>query len=82
MPEGTALVGDFARGATLYRKGGLRTDASFGYLDFFRRNLIAIRSEIRSVLGIHYPEFFVEVARSTTVKRRSDSSGIGRPSTT
>jgi len=61
VPEGTALVGDFARGATLYRKGGLRTDASFGYLDYFRRNLIAIRSEIRSVLGVHYPEFFVEV---------------------
>jgi len=61
VPEGTALVGDFNRGATLYRKGGLRTDASFGYLDYFRRNLIAIRSEIRSVLGVHYPEFFVEV---------------------
>jgi hypothetical protein len=54
-------VGDFTRGATLYRKGGLRVDSSFGYLDYFRRNLIAIRAEIRSVLGVHYPEFFVEV---------------------
>jgi hypothetical protein len=61
VPEGTALLGDFQRGATLYRKGGLRVDSSFGYLDYFRRNLIALRAEIRSVLGVHYPEFFVEV---------------------
>jgi HK97 family phage major capsid protein len=61
VPEGTALVGDFARGATLYRKGGLRVDTSNSHDNYFRRNLIALRAEIRSVLGAHYPEFFVEV---------------------
>lgn len=61
VPEGTALVGDFSRGARLFRKGGLRTDSTNSHDDWFRKNLVAIRSEIRSVLGVTYPEFFVEV---------------------
>jgi HK97 family phage major capsid protein len=59
-PKGTPLVGD-SRGCILFRKGGLRTEASNSHLDFFRTNLVAIRSEIRSRLGILYPEWFVEV---------------------
>jgi HK97 family phage major capsid protein len=61
VPEGTALVGDFQRGARLFRKGGLRTDSTNSHDDWFRKNLVAIRAEIRSVLGVTYPEFFVEV---------------------
>jgi HK97 family phage major capsid protein len=61
VPEGTALVGDFSRGARLFRKGGLRTDSTNSHDDWFRKNLVAIRAEIRSVLGVTYPEFFVEV---------------------
>ena len=61
VPEGTALVGDFNRGARLFRKGGLRTDSTNSHDDWFRKNLVAIRAEIRSVLGVTYPEFFVEV---------------------
>ena len=61
VPEGTALVGDFQRGARLFRKGGLRIDSTNSHDDWFRKNLVAIRAEIRSVLGVTYPEFFVEV---------------------
>ena len=61
VPEGTALVGDFQRGARLFRKGGLRVDSTNSHDDWFRKNLVAIRAEIRSVLGVTYPEFFVEV---------------------
>lgn len=60
VPRGTPLVGD-SRGAILFRKGGLRTEASNSHADFFRTNLVAIRSEIRSRLGVLYPEFFVEI---------------------
>jgi HK97 family phage major capsid protein len=61
VPEGTALVGDFTRGARLFRKGGLRVDSTNSHDDWFRQNKVAIRGEIRSVLGVTYPEFFVEV---------------------
>ncbi|MGI8615686.1 MAG: phage major capsid protein [Actinomycetota bacterium] len=61
VPEGTALVGDFRDGATLFRKGGPRVESSNAHDDFFRRNLVALRSEVRSVLGVHNAEFFVEV---------------------
>jgi HK97 family phage major capsid protein len=61
VPEGTGLVGDFGRGARLFRKGGLRVDSSNSHSDYFEKNLIAIRGEIRSVTGVSYPEFFVEV---------------------
>lgn len=59
-PRGTPLVGD-SRGAILFRKGGLRTEASNSHADFFRTNLVAIRSEVRSRLGVLYPEYFVEI---------------------
>lgn len=59
-PRGTPLVGD-SRSCILFRKGGLRIEASNSHGDFFRQNLVAIRSEIRSRLGVLYPEHLVEV---------------------
>jgi HK97 family phage major capsid protein len=59
-PLGTPLLGD-SSGCILFRKGGLRTEASNQHADFFRTNLVAIRSEVRSRLGVLYPEFFVEL---------------------
>ena len=61
IPEGTALVGDFGRACRLFRKGGLRVDSSNSHDENFRKNLVSIRAEIRSILGISYPEFLVEV---------------------
>jgi HK97 family phage major capsid protein len=60
VPAGTALVGDFGRGARLFRKGGLRVDSTNSHDDWFRKNLVAIRGEVRSITGVTYPEFFVE----------------------
>lgn len=59
--EGTAVVGDYSAGATLYRKGGLRVDTSNSHDDYFERDLIAIRAELRSILCVHNPEVFVKV---------------------
>lgn len=61
LSEGTALVGDFVRGARLFRKGGLRVDSSNSHGSYFRENKVAIRGEVRSVLGVTYPEFFCEI---------------------
>lgn len=60
VPRGTPLVGD-SRGCILFRKGGLRTEASNSHGEYFRQNLVAVRSEVRSRLGVLYPEWFVEV---------------------
>lgn len=59
--EGTAIVGDYSQGATLYRKGGLRVDTSNSHDDYFERDLVAIRAELRSILCVHNPEVFVKV---------------------
>lgn len=64
--QGTAIVGAFRVGATLYRKGGLRVDTSNSHDDWFRKNLIAIRAEIRSITGVHNPELFVEAVLSSS----------------
>ena len=47
VPEGTALVGDFNDGATLFRKGGPRLESSNSHDTYFRQNKIAIRAEVR-----------------------------------
>jgi HK97 family phage major capsid protein len=61
VTEGTAVIGDFVRGCRLFRKGGLRVESSNSHGTYFRENKIAIRGEVRSVLGVTYPEFFAEV---------------------
>jgi HK97 family phage major capsid protein len=58
MTEGTAVVGAFRRAGMLFRKGGLRLEASNSHADFFTRNLAAIRAESRLVLGIRRPAAF------------------------
>jgi HK97 family phage major capsid protein len=64
--EGTALLGAFRVGATLYRKGGLRLDTSNSHDDWFRKNIVAIRAELRSITAVHNPELFVEVTTGLT----------------
>lgn len=66
LAAGTAILGDFNRGARLFRKGGLRVDSSNSHDTYFAENKIAIRAEIRSVLGVTYPEFFTEVVLGTS----------------
>jgi len=59
---GSPVVGAFRAGGTVYRRGGVRIDASNSHEDYFRKNLIAFRAEVRSALGITYPEAFSVVA--------------------
>ena len=53
MAAGTALVGAFKTAAQLFRKGGLRVEASNSHSDFFTKNLVAIRAEERLALAVY-----------------------------
>jgi HK97 family phage major capsid protein len=60
---GTALVGAFATGAALFRKGGLRVEASNSHGTWFQSDIVAIRAEQREALAVYRPSAFVAVTR-------------------
>lgn len=49
----TALSGAFKSAAQVFRKGGLRVEASNSHSDFFIKNLTAIRAEERLALAVY-----------------------------
>jgi HK97 family phage major capsid protein len=58
LADGTALVGSFRRGAAIYRKGTIRIDVSNSHADYFIKNLVAIRCEMRELLAVFKPKAF------------------------
>jgi HK97 family phage major capsid protein len=58
---GTALVGAFGTQSQVYRKGGIRVEASNSHQDFFIKNLVAIRAEERLALAVYRPGSFGKV---------------------
>lgn len=54
----TALVGAFGTGAQIFRKGGVRVEASNSHQDYFIKNLVAIRAEERLALAVYRPGAF------------------------
>ena len=40
----------------MYRRGAIRVDMSDSHADFFLKNLVAIRAEMREVLGVYTPK--------------------------
>lgn len=58
VTAGTAIVGAFAQGATVWRRGGLTVEASNSHSDFFVKNLTAIRAEERLALTVYRPAAF------------------------
>jgi HK97 family phage major capsid protein len=62
IPQGTALVGAFKTGGgQLFRRGGIRVDISNSHQDFFVKNLVAIRAEIRVALALYRPGAFGKI---------------------
>lgn len=61
IEEGTALLGNFKRGATLFTKDGVRVAVSFEHSDYFIRNMMAIRVECDEQLVIEYPKMFCKI---------------------
>jgi HK97 family phage major capsid protein len=58
---GTALVGAFGTQSQVFRKGGIRVEASNSHQDFFIKNLVAIRAEERLALAVYRPGAFGKV---------------------
>jgi HK97 family phage major capsid protein len=54
----TALVGCFRTAAQIFRKGGLRVEASNSHASFFVENKIAIRAEERLALAVYRASAF------------------------
>ena len=57
-PQGFPLVGNFQQGGQVWRRGGIRLEASNSHDDYFVKNLVAIRAEERVALAVYYPEMF------------------------
>ena len=58
---GTAVVGAFTQGATVYRKGGVRVESTNSHASDFTSNLVTIRAEERLALAVRKPSAFVKV---------------------
>lgn len=58
MVANTSLVGAFKTGAQIFRRGGIRVEASNSHQDFFIKNLVAIRAEERLALAVYRPGAF------------------------
>jgi HK97 family phage major capsid protein len=61
----TALVGAFGTMAQIFRKGGIRVEASNSHQDYFIKNLVAIRAEERLALAVYRPGAFGKVTGLT-----------------
>ncbi|AWY06507.1 major capsid protein [Gordonia phage Trine] len=60
--QGEIILGAFRIGATVYRKGGVRVDATNTHADNFTNNKVTIRAEERIALAVRYPAAFVKVS--------------------
>lgn len=61
IAAGTVLVGAFSQAATLYRKGGVRVEATNSHDTDFTNNLVTIRAEERVALAVRRPLGLVKV---------------------
>jgi HK97 family phage major capsid protein len=58
---GEALVGAFRAAAQIFRRGGIRIEATNSHQDFFVKNLVAIRGEERLALAVYREAAFGKV---------------------
>lgn len=65
VDDGSAIVGAFREGATVWRRGGLSVEASNSHSDYFRRNLTALRAEERLALTIFRDDAFQVVSEAS-----------------
>lgn len=66
IAAGTVLVGAGAQAATVYRKGGIRVEATNSHADDFTNNMVTVRAEERLTLAVRRPAAFVKLTLSTT----------------
>lgn len=61
VDAGTAWVGAFRQGATVFEREGITILSSDSHADFFVRNLIAILAEERLGFAVFFPTAFVQI---------------------
>lgn len=61
ITQGTALVGSYRLGATLFDRMATRIVVGNQHSDYFTNNKVAILAEERVGLAVHRPDFFVKV---------------------
>lgn len=54
----TALVGAFGEAGQVFIRSGIRVEVSNSHNDYFVKNLLAIRAEMRAALSIYRPDCF------------------------
>lgn len=65
IAAGTVLVGNFQQSSTLYRKGGVRVEATNSNEDDFIKNKVTIRAETRELLAVRVPAALVKLTLGT-----------------
>lgn len=68
IPAGTALVGAFAAGGKVLRKGGLRVETSNSNGTDFVNDRVTVRLRERLTLQVEYPKAFVAVTLGAKAK--------------
>lgn len=61
IAAGTCLVGAFGTAAQIFRKRGLTVETSNSHNDFFQKDLVAMRAEIREALAVYRPLAFYKL---------------------
>ncbi|WIC88815.1 major capsid protein [Streptomyces phage OnionKnight] len=61
MTQGTALLGGFRMGATLWERQGITILMTDSHADFFVKNTLVVLAERRANLAVHTPQCFVEI---------------------
>ncbi len=61
VDPGTAIVGAFKQGATVFQRQGITILTSDSHADFFVRNLVVVLAEERLGLAVFFPTAFVVV---------------------
>lgn len=61
LASNEALVGDFARGATLFERAGTTIRSTDSHASLFISNTLVVLAEKRIGLAVHRPDFFVDV---------------------
>lgn len=61
VTEGSPLVGNFGRGATLWLRQGVVVSASDSHDDFFTRRMVAVMASLRAAFAVIRPKAFCQV---------------------
>lgn len=64
VSQGTAVVGAFRTGATVYHKGGVRVEATNSNEDDFIHDLVTVRAAKRMALAVRRPAAFLNLTIS------------------